>query len=79
MNSPGLMAFMAFELGRMRIFDRVFFTGAVTFQARCAVVDRYVLMNHVGRNARITLSRYGKEESNSQKHKNNKPNCAFHE
>ena len=72
------MAVKAFELRRMGIFDCVLFTGAVTFQARCVVVDRYISMNDVGRNAGITLSRYGKKQSDSQQHKNNKPNCAFH-
>jgi len=72
------MALKAFELWRVGIFDRVLFTGAVTFHARCDVVDRYVSMNDVGRNAGITLSRYGKKQSDNQQHENNKPNCAFH-
>ncbi len=72
------MTLKAFELWRMGIFDRVLFTGAVTFQARCIVVDRYILMNCIGRNAGITLSRYGKKQSDNQQNKNNKPNRAFH-
>ncbi len=72
------MAFKAFELWRMGIFDCVFFAGAVTFQARRVVVGSYILMNDVGRNAGITLSRYGKKQSDNQQHKNNKPDCTFH-
>ena len=72
------MATKAFELGRMGIFDCVLFAGAVTFHARCVIVDRYIFMNDVVRNARITLSRYGKKQSYGQQHKNNKPNRAFH-
>jgi len=77
-NSAGLMAFKAFELGRMGILDCVLFTGAVTFHACRDVVDRDIFMNCVGRNAWITFSRYGKKQSYSQKHKNNKSNCTFH-
>ncbi len=78
MNSPGLMASKAVELGRMVFLDRVFLAGAVAFHTRLVVVDSYIFMSGVGRNARKTLSRYGKKQSDNQQHKNNKPNRAFH-
>jgi len=72
------MAFEAFELGRMGIFDCVLFAGAMTFQARCAVVYLYISMNDIGRNTRITLPRYRKKQSDNQQYKKNKRDCAFH-
>jgi hypothetical protein len=72
------MAFKAVEFGRVGIFDCVLFTGAVTLHACCVVGDLYIFMNDVGRNARITLPRYGKKQCYYQGHKNNKPDCAFH-
>jgi len=72
------MALKAIEFGRMGIFDCVLFAGAVTFHARCVVVDSYIFMNDVVRNARITLPRYGKKQSDYQQHKNYELNCAFH-
>ena len=72
------MAFKAFEFRRMGVFDRVLFAGAVTFQTRRIIADVQIFMNGVGRNAGITLSRYGKKQSDYQQHKNNKSNCAFH-
>ncbi|MGO9015432.1 MAG: hypothetical protein ACLQF0_10670 [Dissulfurispiraceae bacterium] len=72
------MAIKAFELGRMGIFDCVLFAGAMTFQARCAVIDLYISMNDVGGNTGITLPRYGKKQTDNQQYKKNKPDCAFH-
>ncbi len=72
------MAAKAFELGRMVTIHCVLFARAVAFKARCDVVNRYISMNNVGRNARIAFSRYGKKQSDNQQHENNKPDSAFH-